>query len=118
MGVSKYLADHEVRAQICAVEPGGSPRARLDGLKHSSESYQPPIYDRDFINRTFEVPEEEAFQATRKIASEEGVMAGLSSGAVLWAAQRLAATMESGNIVVIFGDRAERYFSTRLFSFK
>ena len=52
------------------------------------------------------------------VSRKEGVIAGLSSGASLWAAQQIAAEMDSGNIVVLFGDRGERYFSTRLFDFE
>jgi cysteine synthase len=84
-------------------------------LKHSSESYQPLIYDRSLISQTIEVPEDEAYRVTREIAILEGIIAGLSSGGALWAAQQLASTMAAGNIVVILGDRGERYFSTRLF---
>lgn len=114
-GVGRYLRDQGMDARVVAVEPGGEPRAKIDGLKHSSETYQPPIYDRSLVDRTIEVPEDEAYRVTREIASREGMIAGLSSGASLWAAQELARTMERGNVVVVFGDRGERYFSTRLF---
>jgi cysteine synthase len=114
-GVGRYLREQRIECRICAVEPGGEPRAKIDGLKHSSEAYQPPIYDRRVIDETFEAPEDEVYATTHAIATQEGVIAGLSSGAVLWAAQQVAAGMESGNIVVVFGDRGERYFSTRLF---
>jgi cysteine synthase len=116
MGVSRYFQDQGIGARICAVEPGGEPRAKIDGLKHSSEAYQPLIYDRELIDETIEAPEDETYRTTREIASKEGVIAGLSSGASLWAAQQLAQRMDKGNIVVIFGDRGERYFSTELFS--
>jgi cysteine synthase len=116
MGAAGYFRDRGIDTRIVAVEPGGEPRAKIDGLKHSSEAYQPLIYDRQFIDETIEVPEDEAYESTRGIARREGVIAGLSSGAALWAAQRLAERMERGNIVVIFGDRGERYFSTRLFA--
>ena len=109
------LADQGIESQICAVEPGGMPRAKIDGLKHSSESYQPPIYDRRLVHRTFEAPQEEAYRLTREIASREGIIAGLSSGACLWAARKIAAELEEGNVVTVFGDRGERYFSTPLF---
>jgi cysteine synthase len=115
-GIGRYFDDRGISAQVVAVEPGGEPRAKIDGLKHSSEAYQPPIYDREVIHRTIEVPQDEAYAATRRIASEEGILAGLSSGACLWAAQQVAKELESGNIVVVFGDRGERYFSTALFS--
>ena len=115
MGSAHYFRDQQVPVTICAVEPGGEPRAKIDGLKHSSEAYQPLIYDRDFIDQTIEVPEDDAYRVTREIARKEGVVAGLSSGATLWAAQQLAQNLDTGNIVVVFGDRAERYFSTKLF---
>jgi cysteine synthase len=100
---------------MVAVEPGGEPRAKIDGLKHSSEAYQPPIYDRGLLDETVEVAEDDAYRLTREIAAQEGILAGLSSGAACWAAQKVAARMGSGNVVVVFGDRGERYFSTRLF---
>ncbi|MCP4200766.1 MAG: PLP-dependent cysteine synthase family protein [bacterium] len=115
MGVARCCRDQGVGARIVAVEPGGEPRAKIDGLKHSSEDYQPPIYDRTLIDATLEAPEDEAYRTTRDIATREGIIAGLSSGAALWAAQQLAREMNNGNIVVVFGDRGERYFSTRLF---
>jgi len=115
MGVSRFFKDQGIDASICAVEPGGEPRAKIDGLKHSSETYQPLIYQRDLIDRTIEVPEDDAYRVTREIATAEGIIAGLSSGAALWAARQLAAEMDEGRIVVVFGDRGERYFSTRLF---
>jgi cysteine synthase B len=115
MGVGRYMREHDIACRIIAVEPGGEPRAKIDGLKHSSEAYQPPIYDRAGIDETIEVAEDDAYRVTREIAAKEGILAGLSSGASCWAAQRVAARMESGNVVVVFGDRGERYFSTRLF---
>lgn len=118
MGVARYLKDHEVEAKIYAVEPWPDPRAKIDGLKHSTEDYQPPIYDRSLIDETIEAPEAESFAATRSIAAEEGIIAGISSGAALWAAQQVAGRLKKGNLVVIFGDRGERYFSTPLFDFE
>jgi cysteine synthase len=117
MGAARYFRQQGIGAQIVAVEPGGEPRAKIDGLKHSSEAYQPPIYERQFIDATIEVPEAAAYETTLHIARGEGVVAGLSSGASLWAAQQVATEMDTGNIVVLFGDRGERYFSTRLFDF-
>ena len=115
MGAARHFQEQGIGARLVAVEPGGEPRAKIDGLKHSSEAYQPPIYDRSQIDETVEVPEDHAYHSTRLLATEEGIIAGLSSGASLWAAQQLAARMDRGNIVVILGDRGERYFSTRLF---
>ncbi len=117
MGASRCFRERGLDARVVAIEPGGEPRARIDGLKHSSEAYQPLIYDRSLIDETLEVAEEDAYRTTREIARLEGVIAGLSSGASLWAAQQLAERMDGGNIVVIFGDRGERYFSTPLFEY-
>jgi cysteine synthase len=115
MGASRYFRERGMKTRIVAVEPGGEPRAKIDGLKHSSEAYQPPIYDRTGIDETIEVPEDEAYRTTREIAEKEGILAGLSSGAACWAAQQVAARMDGGDVVVLLGDRGERYFSTRLF---
>jgi len=115
MGVSRYMREHSIGCRMVAVEPGGEPRAKIDGLKHSSEAYQPPIYDRGDIDETIEVTEDDAYRVTREIAVKEGIFAGLSSGAACWAAQQVAARMDGGNVVAVFGDRGERYFSTRLF---
>ena len=115
MGVARKFSDQGVDCRVVAVEPGGEPKAKIDGLKHSSEAYQPPIYDRTVIDQTVEVDENDAYEVTRLLARQEGLIAGLSSGASLWAAQKLATSMDKGNLVVIVGDRGERYFSTRLF---
>ncbi len=115
MGAGRYFREKGIACRVVAVEPGGEPRAKIDGLKHGSEAYQPPIYDRSLVDETIEVPEDDAYATTRAIAEKEGILAGLSSGAACWAAQRVAEKLEGGNVVVVFGDRGERYFSTRLF---
>ncbi len=115
MGVGRYFREKGTPCRIVAVEPGGEPRAKIDGLKHGSETYQPPIYDRSLVDETIEVAEDDAYRTTREIAEKEGILAGLSSGAACWAAQRVAERMDRGNVVSVFGDRGERYFSTRLF---
>ena len=114
MGIARYLEDNGIGARIVAVEPVG-PQGGIDGLKHESEAYQPPIYDRGLIDETICVSGEDALRFTREIATSEGVIAGISSGAVLCAARQAAAGMDGGNVAIIFGDRGERYFSTALF---
>jgi len=114
MGVAKRFKKEGINTKIYAVEPD-RPAGGIDGLKHSSEAYQPPIYKREFISDTIGVNAKDAIQGARSIASNEGIIAGLSSGATLWAAQQIATKMDKGNLVVIFGDRSERYFSTPIF---
>ncbi len=114
MGVASAFQSAGVGAQIVAVEPASS-REGIDGLKFGEEAYQPPIYDRTRIHRTIRVRGEDAIATTKAIAKTEGIIAGISSGAQLWAAQRLAEEMDEGRIVVAFCDRGERYFSTAVF---
>ncbi len=114
MGVGRCLRDKGVLARIVAIEPAGQ-GSRIDGLKHSSEAYQPKIYDKALIDETIEVGDEDAIEAARSLAVNEGLIAGISSGANLHAARLVAGKMERGNIVTVVCDRGERYFSTDLF---
>lgn len=115
MGVGRYLRDQGIDAQVVAVEPATS-KEGIDGLKSSSEKYQPEIYDRSLISATETVTGPESIAATREIASRHGLIAGISSGGQLLAARRVAERMEHGNVVVVFCDRGERYFSTAVFA--
>ncbi|EHM10359.1 cysteine synthase [Thermanaerovibrio velox DSM 12556] len=117
MGVAKAFHDKGVPAKVYGVEPmpntGG-----IDGLKHRSESYQPLIADRGLLAGIIDVSRDEAIAGAKAISAKEGIMAGMSSGATLHGAQQLALKMDRGNIVVIFGDRGERYFSTPIFDYQ
>jgi Cysteine synthase len=73
------------------------------------------IYDPAKIDRHIMIESEDAFDLTRQIAREEGIFAGMSSGAALYAALKVASEIESGTIVTIFPDRGEKYLSTELF---
>ncbi len=115
MGMARYCADNGVDAKIHAVEPAGQ-GSRIDGLKHSSEAYQPLIYDRSLITGTIEVGDDDAIRAARELARKEGVIVGISTGANLHAARTVAAGMDRGNVVIVACDRGERYFSTDLFA--
>ncbi|NDY43676.1 pyridoxal-phosphate dependent enzyme, partial [Dissulfurirhabdus thermomarina] len=90
---------------------------RLQGLKNMKESYRPGIFDKRLPDEILHVADEEALEMTRRLAREEGIFAGMSSGAALAAALRVAARMESGRVVVIFPDGGERYLSTDLFHY-
>lgn len=114
MGVGRFLRDKGMATRIVGVEPATS-KEGIDGLKNRDEDYQPTIYDRKLIDETVDVKGPDAVATARQISKKEGLIAGISSGAQLWAAQRLAEKMDKGNIVVVFCDRGERYFSTGVF---
>jgi cysteine synthase B len=113
MGVGRRLKEVHPHTRIVAVEPA-TPISQIEGLLHLDGSYMPGIYDPSHIDQTIYVPDSCAIETARAIALREGLFVGISSGATLWAALQLARQMESGHIVVIFGDRGERYLSTGL----
>lgn len=116
MGVGNYFRDNDMDVKLIGVEPL-TPKEGIDGLKNRDEEYQPPIYERGLLHKTTDVKGDDAIAVTKSIAANEGLIAGISSGAQLWAAQQLAKTIDRGNIVVVFCDRGERYFSTDVFKF-
>jgi cysteine synthase B len=79
------------------------------------EAIVPSIYDPSQIDITIMVETEAAYEMTRQIVSQEGIFVGMSSGAAMYAALEIAKQIKSGNIVVIFPDRGEKYLSTNLF---
>lgn len=80
------------------------------------EAIVPQIYDPSLIDRQEMIESEEAIDMARQIIAREGIFAGMSSGAAMIAAIRTAQNIESGNIVVVFPDRAEKYLSTTMFA--
>ena len=88
----------------------------IQGLKNMEEAIVPDIYDPSQIDIQEMVGSEEAIAMARRIIAEEGIFAGMSSGAAMLAAARTAMSIDKGNIVVIFPDRAEKYLSTSMFS--
>ena len=87
----------------------------IQGLKNLEEAIVPAIYDAAQIDRHIMIESEDAFELTRQIAREEGIFAGMSSGAALFAALKVASEIDAGTIVTIFPDRGEKYLSTELF---
>ncbi|WP_319542652.1 cysteine synthase [uncultured Pseudodesulfovibrio sp.] len=112
MGIAKRL--HEMGdVHVAAVEPYAG--HKIQGLKNMLESYPPGIYDKNTLDEVLHVDDETAFGYCRKLAREEGIFAGMSSGAALGGAIQLAERMESGTVVAIFPDSGERYLSTPLY---
>lgn len=113
MGVGRFLKEHIPNIRIIGVEP--CPGHRIQGLKNMSESIVPKIFDRSVLDEIITVDDEQAFDLARLLASKEGIFAGMSSGAAVAGALRVAERMSSGTIVTIISDRGDRYLSTALF---
>lgn len=113
MGVSHYLKEQDPSIQIVGVQPGEG--ANIPGIRRWPEAYLPRIFDPAMVDQIFDVTQEEAITMMRRLAAEEGIFAGMSSGGSAAAAVRLAATLEQGVIVCIICDRGDRYLSTGLF---
>lgn len=106
MGLTRFLRNmnHDIRV-VCAHPVRGH---YIQGLKNMEEAIVPEIYDPSLIDAQEMVESEEAIDMARRIIREEGIFAGMSSGAAMLAAIRTAARIDSGNIVVVFPDRAEK----------
>lgn len=113
MGVGKTLRENNPRIKIVCAHPVKG--HYIQGLKNMEEAIVPSIYNPELIDETVMVETESAFEMTRKIISREGIFAGMSSGAAMYAAIEIAKKISSGVIVVIFPDRGEKYLSTNLF---
>ncbi|MFH1921551.1 MAG: cysteine synthase family protein [Planctomycetota bacterium] len=113
MGVSRYLKEEKPKARIVGVEP---PMGHtIQGLKNMEEAIRPKIYDPAMLDEKVCVADDEAFEITRLLATKEGIFVGMSSGAAVAGALRIAERMTSGVLVVILPDRGDRYLSTTLF---
>jgi cysteine synthase B len=113
MGVSACLKERNSGIQIFGVEP--TPKHALQGLKNMTVSMVPEIYDRSRLDGVITVEDDPAFEITRRLATEEGIFAGISSGAAVVGALRVAEQMDCGTVVALLPDRGDRYLSTTLF---
>ncbi len=114
MGTGKRLKEHNPRVKIVGVEP--TLGHRIQGLKNMSESIVPKIFDPRQLDERIVIHDEAAFDMTRRLALEEGIFVGMSSGAAMAGAVKVAQDMKSGTVVVLFPDRGDRYLSTALFT--
>ncbi|MFI3268105.1 MAG: cysteine synthase family protein [Rikenellaceae bacterium] len=113
MGLSKFLKQFKPSIKIVCAQPIKG--HYIQGLKNLEEAIIPAIYDPSLIDEQIMIESEEAIEMSRQIIAQEGIFAGMSSGAALIAATKLAEHIDSGNIVVVFPDRAEKYLSTKMF---
>lgn len=113
MGVSKYLKEQNPNVQIVGCQPTDG--SRIPGIRKWPEAYLPKIFDRKRVDRTIELDEKEARTMAKRLAKEEAVFCGTSSGGAVHAAIELSKELESGIIVCIICDRGDRYLSSDLF---
>ena len=113
MGTSTFLKEKNPDIQIVGVQPEDN--ARIPGIRKWPEAYLPKIFDAKKVDEVLEVNEEDARIMSRRLAEEEGIFAGMSSGGATAAAVRLCESLESGLVVSIICDRGDRYLSSDLF---
>ncbi len=113
MGVAKYLKERKPEIKIVGVEP--TVGHKIQGLKNMQESIVPKIYHSEKLDEKIIVEDDPAYEMARLLATKEGIFVGMSSGAAVLGALRIAKKMDSGIIVVILPDRGDRYLSTTLF---
>jgi cysteine synthase B len=110
MGVGRYLKEQKPGTKVVAVEP---PAGELvQGLRNLDDGFVPPIFAPDVLDRKFIVRPRESIEWTRRLLDECGVFAGISSGAAMAGAAKMAATMERGTIVTLFPDGGWKYLSS------
>ncbi|CAM3609454.1 cysteine synthase CysM [Zobellia roscoffensis] len=113
MGTSTYLKEQNKDIQIVGVQPTDD--SSIPGIRKWPKEYLPQIFDAKKVDQTIEVSQAEAKEMAIRLAKEEGIFSGMSSGGAAAAALRLADTLESGTIVSIICDRGDRYLSSDLF---
>lgn len=113
MGVSRYLKEQNPAVCIVGCQPEDG--SQIPGIRKWPEAYLPKIFDRSRVDRVESVSQAEAEEMTRRLAREEGIFAGISSGGALAVALRLSAELENAVIVSIVCDRGDRYLSTGVF---
>ena len=113
MGTSTYLKEQNPAIQIIGAQP--SDGSQIPGIRKWPQEYMPKIFDASKVDVIIEVSEQEARDMTKRLALEEGIFAGMSSGGSVATALKIANTLESGVIVAIICDRGDRYLSSDLF---
>jgi cysteine synthase B len=113
MGVSRFLKEKNKNVQIVGTQPTDG--SCIPGIRRWSPEFLPKIFEPQRVDRVIDVSETDATIFTRRLAKEEGILAGMSSGGALYAALKIADEIDSGVIVFIVCDRGDRYLSSDLF---
>jgi cysteine synthase B len=111
-GVGRFLREYDPGIEIIGLEPD-RPLHGLEGLKHMATSIKPGFFDPNFPDRILAVETEAAYEMVRRLASEEGLFVGISSGAAAVAALQVASRLEDGTVVTVFPDAGYKYLSDR-----
>jgi cysteine synthase B len=111
VGTARALQEHIPSVECISVQPDSAWHG-LEGLKHMSSSILPGIYDTKLADQSLYAPTEDSYELVRQLARHEGILAGHSSGANLWAVREIARSIDTGIIVTIFPDGGDRYLST------
>jgi cysteine synthase B len=114
MGVSRYLKEQNPAIQIVGLQPIDG--ASIPGIRRWPEAYLPTIFERDRVDVVVDTSQQDAEDTMRRLAREEGIFCGVSSGGSVWAALELSKTVENAVIVAIICDRGDRYLSTGVFT--
>lgn len=113
MGVSRFLKEKNPEIVIAGCQP--TDNAQIPGIRKWPEAYIPGIFDKSKVDTIIEVGERQAKEMTKRLAREEGIFCGMSSGGAVYAALELASTIDHGVIVCIICDKGDRYLSSGLF---
>lgn len=113
MGTSRFLKEQNPQVKIIGVQPEEG--SQIPGIRKWPEEYLPKIYDKNFVDDLIYVNQANAEKVTRRLAAEEGIFAGISSGGAVYAALQLSKQVENAVIVTIICDRGDRYLSTGVF---
>lgn len=112
-GVGRFLKEKNPDVQIVGARPAEG--ALISGIRHWSSKYQPKIFEPDLLAQTWDVSQDDAEDMARRLAREEGIFAGISSGAALWCVLQVERQVHDATIVFIVCDRGDRYFSSGVF---
>jgi cysteine synthase B len=113
MGTGRYLKERNLKIRVIAVEPDDALHG-LEGLKHMASSIVPGIYHEEELDEKVPVSTEDAYAMVYRLAQEEGVLVGQSSGAAMYAALQIARRLRAGTLVTIFPDFGDKYLTTNL----
>jgi S-sulfo-L-cysteine synthase (O-acetyl-L-serine-dependent) len=112
MGVGRYLRERNAGVRLISIEPD-SPFHGLEGMKQMASAIVPPIYDSALADEAREIPTERAYAMVKRLAREAGLLVGISSGANVAASLNVALDLQSGSVVTVLCDNADKYLSDR-----